>query len=167
MTKAFDTVNIHQFIQKIHNTHIPTKIVKFLANYLKGRRQYASYNNQTSKHTNFKAAVPQEGVLSPTLFIMYFSDIPLSKINSLNLITHADDITITSSHSNTTTAIQDLLPYLNEIHTSAHNNNLQNNPTKITSNLMTFDLSEYNKPLNIHINNTPIPTSSNPTASSA
>ena len=58
MTKAFDTVNIHQLIHKIHNTHIPTTIIKFLANYLKGRRQYTSYNNHTSKHTNIKAGVP-------------------------------------------------------------------------------------------------------------
>ena len=28
---------------------------------------------------------------------------------------------------------------------------------------MTLDPSEYNKPLNIYINNTPIPTTSNPT----
>ena len=32
MTKAFDTLNIHQIIHKIHNTHIPTTLVKFLAN---------------------------------------------------------------------------------------------------------------------------------------
>ena len=37
------------------------------------------------------------------------------------------------------------------------------NPTKTTSTLMTPDPSEYNKPLNIHINNTPIPTTPNPT----
>ena len=93
MTKAFDTVNIHQLIHKIHNTHIPTTIIKFLANYLKGRRQYTSYNNHTSKHTKIKAGVSQGGVLSPTLFNIYLSDIPLPKINSLNLITYADDIT--------------------------------------------------------------------------
>ena len=73
MTKVFDTVNIHQLIHKIHNTHIPTTIVKFLANYLEGRWQYTSYNNQTSKHTNIKARVPQEGVLT-TLFNIYLSD---------------------------------------------------------------------------------------------
>ena len=70
---------------------------------------------------------------------------------------------ITSSHSNTNTATQNLLPYLDEIHTWAHNNNLKINPTKTTSTLMTSDPSEYNKPLNIHINNTPILTTSNPT----
>ena len=159
MTKAFDTVNIH----KIHNTHIPTTIIKFLANYLKGRRQYTLYNNHTSKNTNIKAGAPQGGVLSPTLFNIYLSDIPLPKISSLNLITYADDITITSSHPNINTATQNLLPYLNEIHTWAHNNNLQINPTKTTSTLMTPDPSEYNKPLNIHINNIPIPIISNPT----
>ena len=163
MIKAFYTVNIHQLIHKIHNTHIPTTIIKFLANYLKGRRQYTSYNNHTSKHTNIKAGIPQGGVLSPTLFNIYLLDIPLPKISSLNLITYADDITITSSHPNTNTATQTLLPYLNEIHTWTHNNNLQINPTKTTSTLMTPDPSEYNKPLNIQINNIPIPTTSNPT----
>ena len=56
MTKAFDTVNIYQIIHKIHNTHIPTTIIKFLANYLKGRRQYTSYNNHTSKQVSPKGA---------------------------------------------------------------------------------------------------------------
>ena len=59
--------------------------------------------------------------------------------------------------------IQNLLPYFSEIHTWAHNKNLQINPTKTTTTLMTPDPSEYNKPLNIHINNTLIPTISNPT----
>ena len=162
MIKAFDTVNIHQLIHKIHNTHILTTIIKLLANYLKSRRQYTSYNNHTSKHTNIKAGVPQGGVLSPTLFDIYLSDIPLPKISSFNLITYTDDIFITSSHPNINTATQNLLPYLNEIHTWAHNN-LQINPTKTTSTLMTPDSSKYNKPLNIHINNIPIPTTSNPT----
>ena len=42
MTKAFNTFNIHQLIHKIHNTHISTTIVKFLANYLKSRQQPTS-----------------------------------------------------------------------------------------------------------------------------
>ena len=163
MTKTFNSVNIHQLIHKIHNTHIPTTRVKFLANSLKGHQQYTSFNNQTSKYTIIKAEVTQRGVLSPTLFNIYLSDIPFPKINSLNLISYADDITITSSHSNTKTVIQNLLPCPNEIHTWAHNNNLQINPIKTTSTLITPDLSECYKPLNIHINNTPISTISNPT----
>ena len=75
MIKAFDTVSIYQLIHKIHSTHIPTTIVKFLVNYLKDHQEYTSYNNHTSKHTNIKAGVPQMGVLSPTLFNIYLSDI--------------------------------------------------------------------------------------------
>ena len=82
---------------------------------------------------------------------------PFVPLISYKLITYAADITITSSHPNINTATQNLLPYLNEVHTWALNNNLQINPTKTTSTLMTPDPSEYNKPLNIHINNIPIP----------
>ena len=148
---------------QIENTQIPPSLTKFLGNYLKGRQHYTTYNNQTSEHTNIKAGVPQRGVLSPTLVNICMSETPLSKNNLFNLITYADDITITSSHPNTNTTIQHLLPYLNEIHTWAHTNKFRNNPIKTTTTLMTPDPSECNKPLNIYINNIPIPTTSNPT----
>src|SRR3989454_11526874 len=76
MSKAFDTVNIHTLINKIHNTDIPPTIQKFTANYLKGRKAFTSYNQFTSKQQTIKTGVPQGGVLSPTLFNIYTSDIP-------------------------------------------------------------------------------------------
>src|SRR5207245_11765558 len=42
MSKAFDTVNIHTLINKIHNTDISPTIEKFTANYLKGRKASTS-----------------------------------------------------------------------------------------------------------------------------
>ena len=154
MTKAFDTVNIHQLIHKIHNTH------SYNDNQIPGQLPKRPPKIHLIQQSHIKASVLRGDVLSPTLFNIYLSDIPLPKISSLNLIIYAD-VTITSSHS-INTATQNLLPYLNEIHTWAHNN-LQINPTKTTSTLMTPDPSEYNKPLNIHVNNIPIPTTSNPT----
>ena len=37
MSKAFDTINIHTLIRKLLQTKIPGTIIKFIANYIKGR----------------------------------------------------------------------------------------------------------------------------------
>ena len=76
MSKAFDSVNIHKLTDKILQTNIPTNIIKFTANYIKGRKAYTQYNNTSSKQKLLKTGVPQGGVLSPTLFNIYTSDIP-------------------------------------------------------------------------------------------
>ena len=76
MSKAFDTINIHTLIRKLLQTNIPGTIIKFIANYIKGRKAYTTYRNHTSKQRQFKTGIPQGGVLSPTLFNIYTSDLP-------------------------------------------------------------------------------------------
>ena len=66
MSKAFDTINIHTLIRKLLQTNIPGTIIKFIANYIKGRKAYTTYRNHTSKQRQFKTGVPQGDVLSPT-----------------------------------------------------------------------------------------------------
>ena len=157
MTKAFDTVNIHQLIHKIHNTHISTTIIKFLANYLKGRRQYLIQQSNLKTHKHQSRCSPRGRPITHSL-----QHIPLRHTTPQNQFTQPHHL-CRRHHHNINTATQNFLPYLNEIPTCAHNNNLQINPTKTTSTLMTPDPSEYNRPLNIHINNIPISTTSNPT----
>ena len=48
MSKAFDTINIHTLIRKLLQTNIPGTIIKFIANYIKGRKSYTTYRNHTS-----------------------------------------------------------------------------------------------------------------------
>ena len=76
MSKAFDTVNIHILIHKLQQTNIPNLIKKFVANYIKGRKGYTLYQGSKSKQQQFKTGVPQGGVLSPSLFNLYTSDLP-------------------------------------------------------------------------------------------
>ena len=61
MSKAFDTVNIHTLTKKLLDTQIPPILIKFIANYIKGRKAFTTYNNKTSTQ-QFKTGVPQGGV---------------------------------------------------------------------------------------------------------
>ena len=75
MSKAFDTINIHTQMRKLLQTNIPGIIIKLIANFMKGYKAYTTYRNHTSRR-QFKTGIPQGGVLSPTLFNIYTSDLP-------------------------------------------------------------------------------------------
>ena len=150
-SQAFDTVNIITLINKIiNNTTIPNLLKKFIGNYIHGRQGYTTYNNQTSKIHIFKTGVPQGGVLSPSLFNLYLSDIPTPANPLINLTGYADDITITATHTNYRTAETILQPYLDSITNWAEQNNLILNTSKTQTTLFTPDPAEYSKSLNLH-----------------
>ena len=113
MSKAFDTINIHTLIRKLLQTNIPGTIIKFIANYIKGRKAYTTYRNHTSKH-QFKTGVPQGSVLSSTLFNVYTSDLPPPSA-PVQVMAYADDITITSTHTSTNAAKKYIQPYLHKV----------------------------------------------------
>ena len=62
--------------QKLQQTNVANLIKKFVANYIKGRKGYTLYQGAQSKQQQFKTGVRQGGVLSPTLFNLYTSDLP-------------------------------------------------------------------------------------------
>ena len=141
ISKAFYTINIHTLIRKLLQTNVPDTIIKFIANYIKGRKAYTTYINHTSKQRQFKTGVPQDGVLSPTLFNIYTSDLP-PRSAPVQVMAYADDITITSTHTSTSATKKYIQPYPHKVFARTKQNNLLLDPDKTTCTLFTPDPAE-------------------------
>ena len=126
MSKAFDTINIHTLIKKLLQTSIPGTII---ATYIKGCKVYTTYRNHTSIQRQFKTGVPQGGDHSTTLFHICTSDLPPPRAPG-HVMTYADDITITSTHTSTSAAKKDTQPYLHTVFAWTTHKNLTLNPIK-------------------------------------
>ena len=112
-------------------------IIKFIANYIKGQQACTQYSGKLLKLKRINTGLPQDGVLSPTLFNIYTSDIPLPPKN-VQITTYADDITITASSTKQRKAQQLIQQYLHKIfHKWATTNNLRMNTNKATIALYT------------------------------
>ena len=159
MSKAFDTINIHTLIRKLLQTNIPCTIIKFIANYIKGRKAYTTYRNHPSKQRQFKTGTPQGGILSPTLFNIYTSDLPPPSA-PVQVMTYADDITITSIHTSTSAAKKYIQPYLYKVFTwtkQSHTKSGQNNLHPVHARP-----AEYTSNLDLKIHNTALPMPMHP-----
>ena len=108
MSEAFDTINIHTLIRRLLQTNIPGTIIKFIVNYINGRRAYTRYRNHTSIQRQFKTGVPQGGVFS---FILQTS--PLRA--PVQILAYADEITSTSTHTSMSTAKKYIQSYLHKV----------------------------------------------------
>ena len=114
MSNALDTVNVHTLTTtpNKHSTHH----YQIHRNYIKCRKAYTTFRDKTSTQRQFKNCVPQGSVLSPTLFNIHTSDTPAPQA-PVKLTTYADDITITSTHSDINIAKENIQSYLHKIHT--------------------------------------------------
>ena len=161
MSKAFDTVNTHTLIGKLLQTSTPGTILKFVANYIKGRKAYTSFRNHKSIQRQVKTGVPQGGVLSPTIFNIHTADIP-TPTAPVQVMLYADDITITSTHTSMSAARKYIQPYLHKVYDWTLHNNLIINPDKTTCTLFTPDPAEYNSNLGLNIINKALPMALHP-----
>ena len=147
MSKTFDTINIYTLIRKLLQTNIPGTIIKFIANYTKGRKAYTTYRNHPSRQRQNKTGVLQGGVLSPTLFNIYTSDLPPHSA-PVQFMSYADDITITSTHTSTCAANEYIQPYLHTVFTWTKQINLMLNPDQTTCRRQTCRIYEQSGPTN-------------------
>ena len=93
VTKAFDKVWHNGLRYKLGTTpQIPNLILKILSSYVRDRTAQIKIRNIIGPKFELRSGVPQGGVLSPTLYIIYTADMPLPGNNCVD-VAFADDVT--------------------------------------------------------------------------
>ena len=161
LSRAFDTVDHQILLEDIQGLHLNEYIKRFLCNYLRGRQTYVYFRGTKSGYRKVKQGVPQGGVLSPILFNLYMSSMPLPPEHIL-LVTYADDSNILSSGPIIEPVVKDINVYLSILNNWFKSRNLFISPSKSSATLFSTWSHDCSKVLNIEIEGQTVPTVKKP-----
>ena len=72
LRKAFDTVNHGILLSKLEHYGVRDSVLDWFRSYLTDRKQYVSFNEQSSELLINNCGVPQGSVLGPLLFFYLY-----------------------------------------------------------------------------------------------
>ena len=103
LTKAFDKVWKEGLLLKLIQKHVCGKMYWWIHSYLFQISARVKLEGQTSTLVKIRA-VPQDSVISPTLFIVFIDDISDQLSTHISRALHADDLAVWLTAEQITTA---------------------------------------------------------------
>lgn len=165
--KAFDTVWTDGLLYKLHSTYkFNTHICCLIKSYLQNREFKVKVDDKLSVAYSITAGVPQGGVLSSLLYILYVSDLPIppQDAHPIQRLQYADDILLYVSVMNLTDGQNRMSAYLSQIQTFLERWKIKLNPGKAQSIVFKGTIKQHCKTVNkshnkvqLRMNQEPIP----------
>ena len=161
LSKAFDKVWKEGLLLKLLRAGVHGKMCKWLSDFLFNRTARVKVDGMISRQVKLREGVPQGGVVSPTLFLVYLNDVTTTVPRHVSNTLHADDFAVWCTEEHTTTAAHSIQNTVNEVCSWTESWALQLNTTKTVSTL--FTLSTAKEKVSLRLNNQPVPQVETPT----
>ena len=161
LTKAFDKVWKQGLLLKLQTAGVKGKMFKWVKSFLSHRMARVKLNGALSQKVTLKEGVPQGGVISPTLFIVYINDITRGLSIHTSRALHADDFAMWTSAASTNTAKVRMQDALNNTSKWADDWCVTINSLKTVATC--FSLSNKSEKIQLKIKNRKVPMDDTPT----
>ena len=137
------------------------KMYMWIQHFLFARTARVKLDGILSKKVCLREGVPQGGVLSPTLFLVYINDILTTLSKRVSNTLHADDLAIWNASEHTTTATYRIQEAISGISKWTLDWGLEINTSKTNSTL--FSLSTSKEQIKLRLKDEIVPQTDTPT----
>ena len=151
MEKAFDKVWKDGLRLKLRESGVCGNMFRWISQYLNNRKARVHVDGEYSKKKVLREGVPQGGVLSPTLFLVFINDIMKDMSNRIQGAIYADDLVLWCSEEYLTTARFRMQEALNVLNSWTKKWLVKLNASKTTYTVFSLSTKEQNKTTTLQI----------------
>ena len=138
LQKAFDKVWTDGLLVKAQRCGIGGKMYKWISSFLHNRKARVTVDGKLSRKFLLRHGVPQGGVISPTLFLIFIDDLLKKLPKHIKAALYADDLVMWCTEEYATTATYRMQQAVNELATWANQWNVSINKEKSSTTLFTL-----------------------------